>query len=220
MSPITILTFAVGNDYKKKLAKCFESKMAYASKHGYRYIQGGDKNWDRTRPISWSKVPFLLEVCSSLPDGAILWLSDADILITNMTLRLEDHVLPLLPDNKDILVALDSYHTMNCGSLFIRNTPWLRDFMARVYQHTDFTYHIWWEQAAICHLYSTNESDKKMIEVTRQHKKFNAFLRGKDGEPLWEPSDFLVHFAGVGDEPKIQALVEECLAGKTPRIAH
>jgi hypothetical protein len=215
-----ITTLVVGADYKKRLAKCLESKREYAAKHGYKYIQGDEKSWDRTRPISWSKVPFLLNLCAGLPDGTLIFQSDADVLITNQNLRLEEHVASLLPKGKDILIAMDAYGTLNAGNILVRNTPWLRDFLKRVYMQTDFTYHIWWEQAAIIHLLETVASDAEMVEVTMEHKRFNAFLRGKPDQPLWEPGDFLVHFAGVADDKKIQELTDACLAGKTPRITH
>jgi hypothetical protein len=216
---LTILTFAVGPDYKRNLSKCLESKVLYANIHGYTYIQGGDSFWDRSRPISWSKVPFLLDTCSKLKDGSLIWMSDADVLITNMTLKLEEHVLPLLPPNKDILMTFDSCGTVNAGNIIVRNTPWLRDFLKRAYTQTQFLYHIWWEQAAFLHLFETNENDRIKLEVTKEHKRFNAYLRGNPNEPLWIPGDFLVHFAGVGDDKKIKELAEACLSGQTPRIS-
>ena len=56
-----ILTLAIGKDYCRGVAKGLQSKRDYAKKHGYTYIQGDEAYWDRERPISWSKVPFLLE---------------------------------------------------------------------------------------------------------------------------------------------------------------
>ena len=63
-----------------------------------------------------------------------------------------------------------------------------------------------------------NNEDKEKIQITKEHKKFNAYLMGKEGEPLWEPSDFLVHFAGVYNPGKMESLIEDILIGKVPRI--
>jgi hypothetical protein len=41
---------------------------------------------------------------------------------------------------------------------------------------------------------------------------------GREGEPLWEPEDFLVHFAGVYNPGKMESLIEEILNGKVPRL--
>lgn len=214
-----ILTLAIGKDYCKSLSTALASKVDYAKKQAYTYIQGDESSWDRDRPISWSKVPFLLSWLSKLPEGEIVWLSDADVFITNMNIRIEDHVLPLLPPNKDMLMTYDACGHINAGNILMRNTPWLRDFWKRVYQQTDVIYHIWWENAGILKLMEANQSDREKIEVTKQHKRFNAYLMGLEGEPLWEQGDFLVHFAGVYDARKMATLIDQIQSGETPRLS-
>jgi len=214
-----ILTLAIGKDYCKGLEKALASKKTYAEKQGYIYIQGDESSWDRERPISWSKVPFLLSHLNKLPDGEIVWLSDADVYITNMDIRLEEHVLPLLPSGKDMLMSYDACGHVNAGNIFMRNTPRLRDFWKRVYEQTDVIYHIWWENAGILKLMESNPSDRAMIEVTTEHKRFNAYVMGLKGQPLWEKGDFLVHFAGVYDSKKISGLIDEINKGSTPRLS-
>jgi hypothetical protein len=214
-----ILTLAIGADYKKALAKALASKRSYADTHGYTYIQGGEDSWDRERPISWSKVPFLLKHLEQLPEGALVWLSDADVFITNPSRTLEQQVLPLLPESKDMLMTFDSCGHVNAGNLLLRNTPWLRDFWNRVYDQTDCIYHIWWENAAILKLLEQNLSDREKVEITNNCKSFNAYLMGLPNAPLWEPGDFLVHFAGVYDSTKMNSLIEEILQGGVPRLS-
>ncbi len=216
---LTILTLAIGNDYRKHLSKALRSKQIYADKHGYRYIQGNETDWDRERPISWSKVPFLLQYLKELEDGEIVWLSDADVYITNPELAFETHVMPLFPSNCDMLMTNDACGHVNAGNIVMRNSPWLRDFWKRVYEQTDVIYHIWWENAAILKLMEANELDRKMIHITNQHKRFNAYLMGLHTEPKWEQGDFLVHFAGVYDAKKMEELMNEIDSGKTPRLS-
>ena len=214
-----ILTLAIGKDYCKCLQKGLKSKELYAEKQGYTYIQGDETFWDRNRPISWSKVPFLLSHLAKLPEGELVWLSDADVLITNLNIRMEDNVVPLLPSDKDMLMTFDSCGHINAGNILMRNTPWLRDFWKRVYEQTDLIYHIWWENAGILKLMETNESDRDHIAITNQHKRFNAYLMGLEGQPLWEPGDFLVHFAGIYTPEKMRDLIEEIEKGKIPRLS-
>ena len=214
-----ILTLAIGADYRKSLKKALESKRLYAEKHGYTYIQGGEEYWDRHRPIAWSKVGFLLNTLNKLPDGALVWLSDADVLITNPSLKIEDHVLPLLLSSKDLLFIYDACHHLNSGNLLLRNSRWLRDYWERVNRRTDCTYHIWWENMAMIKELEENKEDQEKIQITNEHKKFNAYLMGKEGEPLWEPNDFLVHFAGVYNPEKMESLIEEISNGKVPRLS-
>lgn len=217
--PITITTLVIGADYQKSLQTCLRSKSNYAAAQGYTYIEGGAGYWDRTKPIAWSKIPFLLDVCSRLPEGALVWQSDADVLITNPEIRVEDQIVPLLPEGKDLLMTLDACGHINSGNILFRNTAWSRDYWRRVGGLTQYTYHIWWENAAMISLYENNPADKAMIEVTNQHKKFNAYLRGLPGEPLWTPGDFLVHFAGVYDLNQMAALTTQIQAGETPRLS-
>jgi len=218
LNPITITTLVIGADYTKSLQTCLDSKKSYATAQGYNFIQGGEEYWDRTKPIAWSKIPFLLDLCKELPEGALIFQSDADVLITNPDLRIEDHLLPLLPPDKDMLMSLDACGHINSGNILFRNTEWSRGFWSRVGDLKQFTYHLWWENAAMICLYENNPVDHSKILVSRQHKSFNAYLRGIPDEALWTRGDFLVHFAGVYDLVQMEGLARQCLAGETPRI--
>jgi len=194
---ITILTLAIGHDYCKGLKDCLDSKRIYASKHGYNYIQGGENYWDRDRPIAWSKIPFILSVLENLEENSIVWLSDADVLITNYMLSIESHILPHFPEDKDMLMCIDACAHINSGNIFFRNNKWARDFWKRVGEQTDLLYHIWWENAAIIKLLETNAEDLAHVEITSDHTRFNSYIQGIKDQPLWKPGDFLVHFAGI-----------------------
>ncbi|NBO69977.1 MAG: hypothetical protein EBU66_06130 [Bacteroidetes bacterium] len=216
---VVILTLAIGEDFCKSLRPALLSKKTYAEKHGYTYIQGGETYWDRTKPIPWSKVTFVLENLKIFPDGTLFFLSDADVMITNPELRLEDIVVPLLPENKDLLMTIDACGHLNSGNMLMRNSPWLRDWWGRVGEQTDLLYHIWWENAAMIRLLETVATDLAKTETTAEHWKFNAYLRGLPGERLWTPGCFLVHFAGVYDLKKMEALQDEIIKGGCPRIS-
>ena len=216
---VTIVTLAIGHDFKKAIKPCLDSKRDYALRHGYDYIEGGEEVWDRTKPIPWSKVPLLGEILGRLPDGALLWLSDADVLITNPALTIESHILPHFPVTKDMLMTIDACGHMNSGNMFMRNSAWLRDFWRRVGEQTDLTYHIWWENAAIIKLLEQNPDDLAHVEVTPDHTRFNSYLQGLPKQPLWLPEQFLVHFAGVYDLERIQTLVAAIQTGKIPRLS-
>ena len=194
---VTILTLAIGEDYRQALAKCLKSKKSYAEKHGYTYIQGGEEFWDRTRPIPWSKVGFVLSTLRKLPDGALVWLSDSDVLITNPEIKVAELIDLMLPPQKDLMITIDACGHINSGNMFMRNGPWLRGFWERVGQQTELTYHIWWENAAIIKLLETVPDDFLHTQISTEHKRINAYLQGLSGQPLWAPGDFLVHFAGV-----------------------
>jgi hypothetical protein len=212
-----ITTVTIGAEHIDSLQECIRSKRDYAEKHEYTFIEGDSRFWNRKRPISWSKIPFLLHVCSTVPDGTLIWQSDINVLVTNPELTIEGHLAPLLPDTKDILLTLDSFGKMNNGSMLCRNTPWFRDFLARTYALTQFTFHPQREAEAMLVL-SKNPSDAVMIELINKPTHMNSYLSGLPGEPLWTPGDFIVHFVGVTDLKELEPLIEQCLAGKTPRL--
>lgn len=200
---IAILTFAVGADYKRAMEPGMASKRAYAARHGYTFLEGGDDVWDRRRPIPWSKIRFILKY---LNDYDYLFWSDGDVIITNPALRLEDHILPLLPANKDMLWCRDACGNLNNGNVLFRGkSSWCHDFLERCYAQEDLMHHIWWDNAAFCRLYETNSNDKSMIETCLDPRRFNSYLFGSSDKAeennmeLYKPKDFLVHFAGVYD---------------------
>jgi len=214
-----IMTLAIGADFRKSLGPALNSKEEYAKRHGYRYVLGGEESWNREKPIPWSKVEFVLGVLASLPDGELVILSDADVMITNPAIRLEEAVVPLLPAEKDLLMTVDACGNLNSGNILMRNGAWLRDWWRRVGEQKDLTYHIWWENAAMIRLLETVPADLAKTQLTAEHWRFNAYLRGLPGQRLWEPGCFLVHFAGVYDLKKMEELQREILAGGCPRIS-
>jgi hypothetical protein len=216
--PITVLTLAIGPDFRKALAPALTSKEEWCRRHGYEFILGDEKYWDRSRPIPWSKVAFVLDVLGRLPEGALLFLSDADVLITNPELRLEDIAVPMLPAGKDLLMTIDACGHLNSGNLLMRNTAWLRDWWRRIGEQSDLTYHIWWENAAMIKLLETIPDDLAHAEFTAEHWKFNAYLQGLPGQRLWDKGDLLVHFAGVYDLKRMGELIQKIQAGGVPRI--
>ena len=199
---IAILTFAVGGDYKRAMEPGMASKRAYAERHGYTFLEGGEDVWDRKRPIPWSKIRFILKYLDAY--DYVFW-SDGDVIITNPMLRLEDHVIPLLPAGKDMLWCRDACGNLNNGNVLFRGkSAWARDFLERCYAQEDLMHHIWWDNAAFCRLYE-NPADKAMIETCMDARRFNSYLfsrNDKADDPeadLYKPGDFLVHFAGVYD---------------------
>lgn len=212
-----VLTLAIGEDFRRVLSSALQSKIDYCKKQGYEFILGDEKFWDRSRPIAWSKIPFILDVLNRCEEDEIIFLSDADVLITNMDLRIEDHILPHFMREKDLFMTLDSCGNINDGNIIIRNTPWLRNFWKRVYDQTELIYHIWWENAAVIKLIEENSSDREKVQITTKYKLFNAYIQGLPNASLWEPGDFLVHFAGIYDVNSIVRYINDIKEGEIPR---
>ena len=219
---IAILTFVVGADYRRDLAACLQSKRDYAARHGYTYVEAGEEFWDRDRPIAWSKVLLWLDFLrTKAADFDYIWASDADVLITNPALKLEDHVLPLLPASKSILWNHDACRNLNSGNMIFRcsEAAWLIEYFERVWNnYTSEIYHIHWENRAMILEWTNSQDVRNHMESTKEHWRFNAYLGGRKGERIWKQGDFLVHFAGVYDTKRMNVLINDIKLGKTPRV--
>ncbi len=220
MAPrIAILTLVIGADYKRNLAPCLESKRKYAAKHGYTYFEGGEEFWDRERPIAWSKIRFWQHILKTYAGQYdYYWISDADVLITNDALKLEDHVLPLMPSTADLMMNYDACHHINSGNMLMRPTPWIDRFLDNVWNRKEALYHIWWENKAMIDELEMSEEAQRKIFINKQHHLFNAYIGGHKGERLWQPGDLLVHFAGIYDGQKIGQMCAGIKAGQIPRV--
>jgi hypothetical protein len=216
---ILVLTLAIGADYRRNLEKALKSKSEYCAKHGYTYKEIHEEGWNRDRPIAWSKVPIWKEMSAKTDLYDYIWISDADVWITNPALRLEDHVLPMLPAQKDLLVTYDSCQHVNSGNMIVRPGPWAVQFFQKLWDQTDCIYHIWWENKALCNLMASSPEDNAHIECTMEAWRFNAYLQGYKGTRLWQPGDFLVHFAGVYNSGKMASLMEDIERGEVPRLS-
>ena len=147
-----LLTLAIGEDFRKSLTKALDSKKRYCEKRGYEYVLGDEKFWDREKPIPWSKIPFLLDVLKNSSDGEFIFMSDADVYITNMDFDIEKSIVPLLPENKDLLMTIDSCGHINDGNILVDETKndkiYLIDFglasfmmnQKRIHQRTTYFY--------------------------------------------------------------------------------
>jgi len=116
-------------------------------------------------------------------------------------------------------LTYDSCQHVNSGNMILRPSAWAVDFFQKVWNQTDCLYHIWWENKAICNLMASSHEDNAHIECTMEAWKFNAYLRGYKGTRLWQPGDFLVHFAGVYNPTKIQELVQSIQQGDVPILS-
>jgi len=222
MPSIAILTFCVGADYKKAMEPGLNSKRIYATRHGYDFHTGGEDVWDHDKPIPWSKFHFILKY---LDQYDYLFWSDADVILLNQDLRLEDHVLPHLPKDKDIVWTMDACNHYNNGHLLIRGkSAWVKDYFQRCLQQTDLLYHIWWDNAAMIRLFENNPLDNAKIHTLKEHWIMNSYLFGPNdtaNDPsvrLYRHGDFLLHLAGVYNPTIIHKIMnyvaEQCTEKK------
>jgi mannan polymerase II complex MNN10 subunit len=199
---IGIVTLCIGEDYNKAMEPGLRSKRDYASKHGYDCITGGEAFWDREKPIPWSKIPFFL---SLLDKYDWIWFSDADSMITNPDIRLEDLIEKCFPN--DAVHAVwwrDGCGNLNSGQILARgSSPLVRRWLEETARQTDLLYHGWWENAGMIRVWDRDAEIKKGIVLRDDYRMINAYLFPTEGRESWQPGDFCLHFAGVYDPGNI-----------------
>lgn len=217
---IAIITFVVGNDYKKAMSIGIQSKIEYAKKHGYDFHYGGEDVWDRSRPIPWSKLKYIEKFLDCGYD--YLFVSDADVLITNSDVKLESF-LPLM-EGKDLLWTYDICDHFNSGNMLIKSSNesslWVKSYFEDVWKCEELIHHIWWENAGMIKVFQTNSDHQSHMKTLNESWLINAYVFTAEGKTedssrrLWKKGDFLIHFAGVYQPWKIHALmkyVQSCL---------
>ena len=95
---IALATLAVGKQFKKTVKPGLDSKQEYCDLHDYDFVIGDEDVYDTDRPPAWSKINLVRKI---LGDYDVVFLSDADVVITNPLVRLENFVEQLLPEKKN-----------------------------------------------------------------------------------------------------------------------
>ncbi len=177
------------------------NKQTYCQMHHYDFecIRSG---FDASRPPAWSKIPFIQQRLANF--DYVVWM-DADLLIMRPGIPLES-LISQYP--QDLVIAEEDYgpqQYVNTGVMFVKNTPFCREFLRNVYAQEQFIYHEWWEQKAFTHLLSL----KSYREIKRTPQRlFNSMLIND----TYREGDFILHFAGL---PEKTNLIRDYLAQTT-----
>ena len=197
---IGICTLSIGEKYKNMTKWTTVNKRNYCTRHGYEFID--DENiWDRSKPIPWSKILLMLKYLDEF--DYLVWI-DADILITNMDIKIETFIERY--PGYDQITGSD-WKMQNTGVWIIKNTDFSKRFLKEVWNNVydeksdPKERYMNWEQGSVINLMDRNILDcKSKIKVTHPEEMnsywFNYF-----------PGHFVLHFAGVRDE--LQSLIKE-----------
>lgn len=137
-APVTFLTLAIGlsNTYMSIL---HQNRLSYVAQHGFEYCEY-NQTLDWEHEPTWSKVGAALHLLEDplWPRERVQWL-DADALIMNMKVSLVDDLLKQYA-NMDAVFSADFpawrdevSRKLNAGSMHLRNTPWTRNLLRRLY---------------------------------------------------------------------------------------
>ena len=113
------------------------NKKIYCERHGYKlhYVDDlGEKIAgkpvkcilppipEKYIPGGWGKIFVIKDAMEKYPDTDWVFNSDCDVMITNMTIKLEDIISKIADQNTHIIIPAD-INGINCGNMFIRNSP-------------------------------------------------------------------------------------------------
>jgi len=206
---------AAARNFRGVLDATWPNRVKFGELHGYSILNASSLLSDE-RPPSWSKI---LAVQNHLPEYTwILWM-DADSIVTNMQVQLED-VLPSRSSSLDLVITKDA-GGYNAGVWAIRSSAWSRDFLEQ-----------WWalsefvrprspgetksgDNDALKHLMANMDRDELHTHVgIAPQCAFNSYLwhgslrnyfrfllqPGAIARGMYKSGDFILHLAGIDDK--------------------
>ena len=125
---IAVCSFVIGDRYKDIVKYGIQTRINYCKKHNYDYIDD-ESVYDRSRKIEWSKILIVQKYLSQY--DFLVWI-DADTFIMNDNVTLESLIEKYLEGDypKDLMYTV-GHGWVNNGIIFIRNTPFMADFLER-----------------------------------------------------------------------------------------
>lgn len=183
------------------------NKAEYAFRHGYDFLCNRDYS-GYGRPLSWFKIKEILRL---LPRYDYIFWSDADALITNLTLKLEDHLInkyidrpnfvnvspaiepelittsPLIDTN--YIIAYDNFSPC-MGNFLIKNCPWSIEFFTSIYEQTQFMNDPIWDNRGQDWLLYNNPKLTENIKFVPK-SDLNSMIHD------WKYGDFIIHLAAT-----------------------
>ena len=160
----------------------------YAQRHGYD-LDVRRELLDPSRTPSWNKIPLFLELLTRY--DLVLWI-DADAAIVDPT---EDIADALEEEDLMALVAheYDGQIVPNCGVWVLRRDRAVRRLLEKVWSHTEYLDHEWWENAAL--LVELGYRIEPRVEIARR-SRMRQRVRFLDGS--WN---------SIGADPAVHARI-------------
>lgn len=202
MSEFAVVTLNVIPDHPRTFKYDVLGQIAllnhrhYCEANGYDFF--GEAQIDRSRPVCWSKLPAIQRALQT--HEWVLW-ADSDVLISDMTARLEDlcdrgyNLISQCHEHWWKLIGLENgteRFPLNTGVFLIRSSPWSIAFLEKSYAQTQFVTHakIWdgiGEQEAMNAVIRANPANRAHIRYVQRLQTSPRLFRG---------GEFMVHFYG------------------------
>lgn len=167
----------------------------YCQRHGFSLTFQPLAEGDRS--ASWGKIPLIQ---GAFQKGAeFVWWVDADALVVDPSRSIREVIEP----GKDCyFVQHDDGRRSNpnAGIMLLRNSPWMMDFLQRVWDLEVYVDHKWWENAAIIHLLSRDSFADEGITDDRDRVD-DTYVKWLD--PAWNSIPYVQHGRFASPHPII-----------------
>jgi len=173
------------------------SKEEYCQTHGYDFYLK-DNNFDYSKRKGYERWDIFLE---KINDYDWLWYIEADLMIMNHTIRLEN----LIDEKYDMIIGQNPHNKeikeINNGSILLKNSNWSLSFLKHIDSLTQYYYHSWGTQQAIIdyiNITHAEEAEKHIKIVPLRY--FNSYYHQWHPEDNFQIGDFVLHAAGSSND--------------------
>jgi hypothetical protein len=207
---IGICTLYAGDKYSfGQVYYARKSLEAYAKRHNYglhirqEYKHETPYENEYELPPHWAKLKILCELCQGTEYDFVVWL-DADTMIMNHDIRLEDIIQNHMSVNSDFLLSRDISDHINTGVIMVRNTEYAIESLDFIYKLQELRYRECQDQDALNRVYERNINkfkEKTTILPRSQQHIFNGVVG------LYSWGHFLIHFFSLSPQGLNDAFV-------------
>ena len=226
---IAMITIINNKIYYERYKNAIKIKKEYCKYHNYDFIF---KNYneinDDLKKNGWGKLLLLYQY---LKNYDYVFVSDADVVLTNRDIRLEDIIFKYENKESKVFITTD-YNSLNSGNMIWKNTNKSFQILDEIFKIGEdkqryeikepFVPKGIYEQPSIIHLYNVNDELRKYINIIPQYEinsysKILPQLKKPNIKPQihgfvnrcnWTNGDFLVHFAGLNYLQNNQFIIE------------
>lgn len=180
----------------------FENRLEYCRKNNYaslfrKYTMKFDSSFKLACYLGFKKVELILTVLETSKDCSHVWFADADAMVMNMNIKIED-IVKKYPG--DILIGSDC-NGSSCGSMIVKNSETSKFYLKAILQNRDHYIH---EQDYFW------KNPREFIVVTPQ-RVMNSWdcslpnLQSNDLEgSQFQVGDFFIHWPSQSLEKRLE----------------
>jgi hypothetical protein len=213
---IALLTCTTDGLYSKRYHQALEIKKNYCRYHNYSCLIYKINSNDYELKNGWIKIYKLIEI---LANYDYVFCSDADVILTNRDIRIEDIILKYMNKNHSLLITTD-FNSINSGNIIWKNCKKSYVILRKMLEIADnkirytlnkpFIPKGIYEQPTLIYLINNYIDVKASIKIIPQYilnsytdiykelKKPNIIkkVNNQINRCNWKENDFLIHFAG------------------------